>query len=264
MKRLVAACLFAIAAGLTILASTAPAQFGAIKTIGRNCYPGGNDRFTKILLHMTGSNGGTTFTDTNAGGAAHTWTAVGTAITSTDTLVSSAFGPTAMRGNVGGGSIQTPDDADFALGTSDLTIDFWMNRSATTGVDGLWSQGGAAPSGASTAGTWTSGNLFSATLSDGSNFQVLTSTTTVTDSNWRHYAYQRRGNNVDLFLNGVREATGSFSASVPNSTDEFAVGRGLANANPFNGYIDEFRLSVGIARYGAVTSYTPPNAPYCP
>ena len=33
----------------------------------------GNDAFTKILLHMDGSNGGTTFTDIAVGGSANTW-----------------------------------------------------------------------------------------------------------------------------------------------------------------------------------------------
>jgi hypothetical protein len=45
----------------------------------------GNDSFTKILLHMDGANTSTTFTDSNSGGSAHTWTAAGNAQISTAT-----------------------------------------------------------------------------------------------------------------------------------------------------------------------------------
>jgi hypothetical protein len=94
---------------------------GSIKSVRAKS---GNDSFTKILLHMDGANGGTTFTDANVGGSAHTWTA-NSATTSTGTL---KFGTASENCGAGVGWIDTPDSADFTLGSGDFTIDFWFNR----------------------------------------------------------------------------------------------------------------------------------------
>jgi hypothetical protein len=87
----------------------------------------GNDAFTKILLHMDGTNGSTTFTDTNAGGSAHTWTANGNAQIST---AQSKFGGASGLFDGTGDYITTPDHADYTLGSGDFTIDLWFNCTA--------------------------------------------------------------------------------------------------------------------------------------
>ena len=87
----------------------------------------GNDAFTKILLHMDGSNGGTTFTDIAVGGSAKTWTPTN----ATTSTASFKFGTASML--TASGYITTPDHSDFTIGSNDFTLDLWINFSATTG-----------------------------------------------------------------------------------------------------------------------------------
>jgi hypothetical protein len=91
----------------------------------------GNDSFTKILLHMDGTNGSTTFTDSNSGGSAHTWTAAGDAKLTTGTY---KFG--GASGIFDGTGILSlhADSSDFTLGSGDWTVDCWFNCTAAAGA----------------------------------------------------------------------------------------------------------------------------------
>ena len=72
--------------------------------ISNNGVPG-NDAFTKILLHMDGSNGGTTFTDVNAGGVSNTWSALSDAVNDNGCC---KFGPSSLNSGAGGFGYRLP------------------------------------------------------------------------------------------------------------------------------------------------------------
>jgi hypothetical protein len=219
----------------------------------------GNDGFTKALLHFDGTNGSTTITDSNVGGSAHTWTAH-TATLETGTV---KIGTAALTTASATGWVDTPDSADFTLASGDFTIDFWMNV-----------QGGAATrrfatgqvSSAGTTGAFfievNASNVLSGTLYQGGTQHSVTGTTTITAAGWHHVAFVRTGNNLMLFLDGAQEgSTTSFTGAVDDSPDTLAVGRSGALASlPFNGFIDEYRMSVGIARWTA--NFTPQTTAY--
>jgi len=103
-------------------------------------------------------------------------------------------------------------------------------------------------------------------VSDGTNLTAIQGTTQFTNllnTGWHHYAGVRSGNSLLLFIDGVLEASGSFSASIPNVTALPTVGvRASTGGSPWLGWIDEFRISVGVARWTA--NFTPPAAPYGP
>src|SRR5664280_436737 len=80
-----------------------------------------DDSNTKILLHMDGSNAGTTFTDESG----KIWTAGGNGQLSTN---SPKFGTASGLFN-GSSWITTPDSTDLTVGSGDFTIDFWVKRS---------------------------------------------------------------------------------------------------------------------------------------
>jgi hypothetical protein len=218
---------------------------------------GGNDSLTKILLHMDGANGGTTFTDSNIGGSAHTWTPT-TATTSTGTFkfgtASANFGST--------GWIDTPDSSDFTLGSGDWTCDFWFNRQGGDGTRRIaCGQSNSAVSTFSFAIELSAANVLVATVSNGSS-TLVTGTTTFTATGQNHVALTRNGNILRMFVNGTQEGGNvAFTGSVVDSANKFAVGRfGEFTTLTWNGFIDEFRLSVGIARWTA--NFTPPTAAY--
>ena len=67
----------------------------------------------------------TTITDTNIGGSAHVWTAVGNAQIDTARIRFRRTASLLLDGT--GDWVTTPDHADFTLGSSDFTIDCWFN-----------------------------------------------------------------------------------------------------------------------------------------
>ena len=225
----------------------------------------GNDSYTKVLLHFDGIDAATTFTDVNAGGSARTWTAAGNAQIDT---AQSKFGGASGLFDGTGDWVSTPDHADFALGSGDFTIDLWVRCNKAGGsdadicghTDGL----GTPWSNTSFFLDRASSNVLRFFVSDGTNLTVVSGTTQFTDvlnTGWHHMAAVRSGNTLLLFVDGVLEGSTSFSASIPNASGSPTIGRrGDASNAPWVGWIDEFRLSVGIARWTA--NFQPPSRAY--
>jgi hypothetical protein len=225
----------------------------------------GNDSFTKILLHLNGTNASTTFPDTNTGGSAHTWTAAGNAQITTGDY---KFGGSSALFDGVGDYITTPDSVDFTLGAGAFTIDTWFKCLAAGGAV-LWIAGQCNSTGTTATTSFTlqrtAGNVIKATMSDGAALTTVTGTTQFTNAlntGWHHLALVRTGNILRLFLDGVQEGGDvAFTATVNDSANQFSVGRpGEQAGNEWNGNMDEFRLSVGIARWTA--NFTPPQKLY--
>lgn len=221
----------------------------------------GNDAFTKILLHMDGADASTTFTDSNAGGSAHTWTAAGNA--QIDTAIKQ-LGTAAGLFDGTGDFITTPDHADFTLGAGDFTVDFWFNRAGGDGlarfICGQGDSGGTTAS-RSIMVVLNATNTIQAAVIEGGVQTSVTSTTTFMATGWHHVAFVRTGNVLKLFIDGVQEGGDvAFTGTVNNSTNAFGIGcLGELTTLAFNGSIDEFRLST-IARW--TSNFTPPTAAY--
>ncbi len=225
----------------------------------------GNDEFTKILLHMDGADASTTFTDANNGGSAHTWTANGDAQVDT---AQSKFGGASGLFDGTGDYVTTPDHADFTLGSGDFTIDCWFRVNAAGGATlHLAGQMDAAAT-ATTISFYlkrdTTNVMIGAVNVGGTTFGVVGTTqfTNAVNTGWHHLAFVRTGNTLKLFIDGVQEGGDvAVAGAVNNSTNAVAVGRaGELAASPWNGWVDEFRLSVGIARW--TSKFVPPAAAY--
>jgi hypothetical protein len=224
----------------------------------------GNDAFTKILLHMDGANGGTTFTDDNAGGVSATWSTSGSPTTTT---TSPRFGTASYQGN-SSSHIVSNQVAAYQAGSSDFTVDFWMRGTdATTlqyicgfldGSQTTFSAGWYIYYDASKFLRGTFGNT------SASSFQTNTGATTVLDGNWHHIALVKTSSSVQIYIDGV--ATGS--PVTPSGSMYSSSGQRLwigsapiaFGSTAFRGQIDEFRYSLGIARWNA--NFTPPTGPY--
>lgn len=224
----------------------------------------GNDAFTKVLLHFDGTDAATTFTDVNAGGSAHTWTASGNA--QIDTAQSKFGGASALFDGTGD-YLSTPDHADFALGSGDFTIDCWFRCVAAGGdIRAIAGQGDDTPTWSDTSFILrrNNTNIIQCLISDGSGPTTLSGTTQFTNAvntGWHHCAVVRSSNVAKLYIDGVEEASASFTGTVPNSSQSFFIGLRSPNQDlSWNGWIDEFRLSVGIARWTA--NFQPPSRAY--
>ena len=218
----------------------------------------GNDAFTKILLHMDGSNGGTTFTDVAAGGSAHTWTPTN----ATTSTAAAKFGPSSML--TASGYITTPDHADFTLGSGDFTLDWWMNVAGTSGAVNVLGQSDSAggADSQSIVVQRAAGGLLNIALRDTAGFKSLISTTSFNGSSaWIHCALVKSSSTGRFYVNGSQEASTSMPNAMWDGTGAWSIGRlGAVTSSPSSFYFDEVRLSVGIARW--TSNFTPPVAQY--
>jgi hypothetical protein len=76
---------------------------------------------------------------------------------------------------------------------------------------------------------------------------------------WTHIAISREGSSWRVFIDGVLSYTSTLSGSVVQSAARFFVGDD-PGVPELNGYIDDMRITKGIARY--TTTFTPPTAPF--
>lgn len=225
----------------------------------------GNDSHTKVLLHFDGSDASTTFTDSNAGGSAHTWTAHGDAQIDT---ADKEFGTASGLFDGTGDYIDAPDHADFALGSGDFTIDCWFKCTATTGSPRRI----AGQCDATSVGVGNSFNLRRLGVTDvlfarvsvgTTNYDVQTTAqyTDLVNPGWHHAAVVRFGGMLTLYVDGVSAQSTAITGTVNDISNNLSVGRmGEVVGGEWQGWIDEFRLSAGIARWTA--NFTPPTRAY--
>ena len=206
---------------------------------------------------MNGTNASTTFTDSS--GTPKTVTAAGGAQIST---TQSKFGG-ASGSFDGTGDYLTATGAGLAVGSGNFTIEGWFYfNSLQTGFRTLWAHrsteetiGGAALThSAGAIALYIAGSAFSWQVSG------FSPGLTVSTSTWHHIALVRDGNTIRTFLDGAAGTTTTFTGSVHTSGDFSLMAGAQAGTQEVNGYCDEFRLTVGVARY--TSGFTPPTAPF--
>jgi hypothetical protein len=147
-----------------------------------------------------------------------------------------------------GAWLTTLDKTSLQLGTGDFTIEGWIGIN-TAGVAYAIVSKGAAATGWSVG--ITTGNLlqFSYTATS------LTGTTALVAGAWYYFAVVRSGSgvgNLKIYLNGVADATSAGAVTDNfNQTNIMYVGASRTGTTPLNGYIDELRITKGVARYTA-------------
>lgn len=94
------------------------------------------------------------------------------------------------------------------------------------------------------------------------NFDATSTGTITADGAWHHIAFVRDGNTLRNFIDGQLDGTKDITGlSVQDSSQILAIGAiGLYPTNRFSGWIDELRISKGIARW--IANFTPPSSAY--
>lgn len=76
---------------------------------------------------------------------------------------------------------------------------------------------------------------------------------------WSHVALVRNGLEFSIYLRGIKHTLGTSSGTIAKSTSELQIGSNL-NDYRFLGYIDEMRITRGVARY--TQNFIPPSRPF--
>ena len=220
---------------------------------------GGNDSYTKSLLHFDGADAATSVTDVAVGGSGHTWTFNGNAQLDT---AEQKFGTASLLLDGTGDWIDTPDSADFNTGSSDFGIDCWIKRGSTGVRQGICGQINSGGTNASAA-NWleiTASNVLQSYVGPASATS-LSGSTAITDSAWHHVALVRYGDRYDLYLDGVTDGNVTVSGAAVDAATKMSIGRlGEVAALYFNGWIDEFRFVNGKAPW--TSNFTPNSVAY--
>jgi len=265
--------------GVSVATATDTANYATGATIvGQN--PASTQRFAGYICDVRSVNGSDVY------GSANTTIAVPTAPLSsvTNTQLRLAFQNAAILDNammavpetVGNAQIDTtvkkygtgslefdgtgdwllvPDSPDQRLGTGNFTIECWLYLSATGTARGIVGKG-----------TSTTGWLLSTNTSNAVVFtygtSTITSTGTLSGTTWYHIAVVREGtgsNQTKIYIDGTNDGTGTVSTDF-TQTNAAYVGANRTGGDPMNGYIDDLRITKGVARYTA--TFTPPTAAF--
>lgn len=214
----------------------------------------------QLLCGFNGADAATAFTDEST--AARVATFVGNAQLDT---AQAKWGSASLLVDGTGDWVTFPDAAAFTLGTSDFTLECWVRAAALgaslRGIFGQWEAGGnQRGSGIFYNGTSNQIEFFYSTT--GANSASFTGAYTLALNTWAHFAVTRSGADLRLFADGVQcGTTGNIGASsIFNSTATMKVGLVSAAGTPWNGWIDDARFTVGVARY--VANFRPPRGPF--
>lgn len=202
-----------------------------------------------LLLHCEGANNSTIFTDNSPN--PKTVSAVGNAkITTTAPL--SQLGSLILDGT--GDYLSIPLSSDFDFGTGDFTIECQARTTITTlqtiFTYGLISAVTTANEAMSLFVVGGAGGVFQFTLVSGSTGYTVSSTTVPQINTTYQIGIKRLSGTLSLWVNGVQEASISANVSINTPASRtFRIGRYVNSpTREFNGKIDEFRVTKGIAR----------------
>jgi hypothetical protein len=165
------------------------------------------------------------------------------------------FGAGAVYFDGNGDYLSVADSNDLDFGNSDFTIEAWFNASSLTegSIVNKWdNQNGAERS--YYLGMWSSNLTFHHSV-DGINVKTLDyALSNLSTDTWYHVAVVRNSNTITMYVNGTSVATSSESGTIVNNNDPLYIGishNGSTFSLPFNGYIDDLRITKGTARYTA-------------
>jgi hypothetical protein len=168
------------------------------------------------------------------------------------------YGTGSMEFDGTGDYLKTVENEALELGSGDWTIEFWVYFDAVNNgtVKYLFDWRTASDTSNSflaQEGTngWTYWNASGSSVNEGFT------TSTFSASTWHHVAIAREGSNIYFFVDGTK-TSGSVSDTSNYDSGTLVIGSRYNGQNYLDGYIDDFRITKGVARYTA--DFTPPTA----
>jgi hypothetical protein len=207
-----------------------------------------------LLLHGDGTNGSTTIIDSSP--SPKTVTAVGNAQIST---AQSKFGGASIAFDGNGDTLSVQANSAFEFGTGDFTWEAWVYLNTLETVNGLYYYGSGNNNRLQIL-VQTNGS-FSFYAETGPFVEAASSASAVSATTWTHLAGTRSGNTFRCFVNGVLSGTDTGALILPSAQTP-VIGNAVTGnaARNLNGYIDDLRITKGVARY--TSNFTPPTAPF--
>lgn len=221
--------------------------------------PVGVDTYTKLLMHCEGSDASTTFRD---GSSTHRALTSSGASAQIDTA-QYKFG--AASGLFNSGYVYAGDSTDWHF-TEDFTIDAWVRHSSLPS-DGSHQMYMSQYVNTSTHWNFrisrSGGNYilkYEHVYSGSAKVTFSSSALTISVNNWYHVALVKNGDVYKLYFGGVEKGTVTDADALVDLSSSLFVGSWGAGGYYFYGWMDEVRVSKGIARW--TENFTPPTEAY--
>lgn len=233
--------------------------------MGTIAFGDGIDEYTVLMLHFNGADGSSNIVDDSSSN--HAVTAVGGAQIKTDQY---KFGEGSGYFSSAAASYLTlADSEDFNFAGGDFTVDCWVRLNSLPTGD--WSTDFFICDQFFPSRGWGLGiqpsQIFFGWSTDGSNVRSHTCPWSFTVGTWYHVAVVRNGAILKIFVNGTQIGTdGNIGTDIiyNSTTPNFHIGAGHYTdyhaIGFFNGYIDELRISKGMARW--TSDFAPPTSEY--
>ena len=215
------------------------------------------------LVHFDGANASTSFHDSSlsahaiaesfGGQITTSFAAFGTA--SADFVTNHGSGPCIRVAN--------SPSADYQFGSGQFTIECWVYATTSNTSNYIMHTG----IGGSGVGAW--GLYYNSSTpalafiysTDGSTNTSISGTYTLPLNTWTHIAADYDGSTCRVYAGGVVIASSTLSGALYATTQELAIGDdNHTDSSPWNGYIDEVRVTKGVARYAG--AFTAPSAAF--
>ena len=195
----------------------------------------------------------------------------GTTTGSTDQVRSSAWANTkTMKFDGNSDYLTFPHRKELNFASNDWTIECWIYPKTNVGFCGIWHQ---SASGTDWYSIYLNGSFNPKFVfynsSNGVEWAGTAASNTAPQNTWTHLALVRKfGTGVYLFAGGTLVASDTDDASVAmlDKTYDHVIGyeRFVGNGTYFDGYIQDFRITNGLALYidsqNPTTNFTPPTA----
>ncbi len=220
---------------------------------------GSDDADTNLLIHFDGNDEAQAYT-------AETGQTVTFQNQAQLDTAQKEFGASSLLLDGTGDYVTVPDSADWNFGAGNFTIDIWVrfNVSDSAARYTFWSQ-------RQDSNDWfrfireTNNKLTFTGFTTTKDFEfVADNTWTPATNTWFHIALVRSGSTCYMFIDGISQAVTEVDAfgTMADFAGLLEIGGFDSGVNPVNGWIDEFRVSKGVARWTA--NFTPQTFNYMP
>jgi hypothetical protein len=171
----------------------------------------------------------------------------------------SKYGGSSIRFNGTTDYLVSPNSPNWDMGSGSYTIEFWVYLNTLTGSQTFIARANTGSIYATFDIGWYSSVLRLYVSNNGStNAVALASSISPVAATWTHIAVTRNGSTYTIWVNGVSGGTATDSGSAVANGNNLGIGAYGNGANPLNGYLEDLRITKGVARY--TTTFTPPTS----
>jgi hypothetical protein len=210
---------------------------------------GGIDADTTVLLSFNNN------LDDSSIAADHDFTAGGSG-NSYSTAIKK-FGTHSLYMN-GSGNALCADHADYDCTGGIWSMDIWAYSTSLAGNRGLWSLYTDANNYAAVSVNTAGAVMLSVFAASSEVVNVTTANSVFKANTWHHVEVTENGDDYRIFVDGVQQGYTVDTSRLANYTGNQYVGNSVLAT--WVGYVDEFRLSVGVARH--IAGFTTMTSPY--